>query len=176
MHIAKFFDTLETLASEIGPRSICEAMGELAAYTNPTSKGTLAQYLETVGSTFNHIVLNSGKTVPEWSINKAFKKNFDDVLASFERGEDPAEVSQRLFDEAITYIPHRIVQTRPFVPHEDGIFHRGQFDQYKDRVQIDEHTGEVRMVAESVESTTLTVKDHVMNRILPAAIKAAMGN
>ena len=170
MHIAKFFDTLETLASEIGQRSICEAIGELAAYENPDGKGTLDQYLVNVGSTFNHIVLNSGKTVPEWSINKAFKKNFDEVIASFERGEGPESVAQRLYDEAITYIPHRIVQTRPFIPHDETVASP------VNQIQLADPIEDVPMVAESVESTTLTVKNHVMNRILPAAIKAAMGN
>ena len=152
MQYSKFLDFLETMAQETGKRSICEAIAELATISSANPYGSILDYSGMVGSAINKIVRSGKEPVGDWSINKALRQKWREVVTSYENNVAPEEIAQVIYDIALTYVPKRYVNT------------------------VDFHPLDVKPVAaEGIMDTARTIKDYVRDKAIPIAVGAAIG-
>ena len=157
MQFAKYLEYLETLATETGKRTLCEAAADAAMDSGIGMSSTLKEYMVKVGTEFRRMVLEMGKDITEYAVNKAFKGNSDYVFNAFEAGTSPKTVAAKLYGDVLTVPPKSsFVAPVHYVSSGEDSVEKKQFP----------------MVAESVGST---ISDYVKKHAIALAIGAALG-
>jgi hypothetical protein len=159
MQFTKYLDYLETLAAETGKRSLCESAADALAKSDVGVKDTLDRYMVKVGTEFRNLVIDMGKDVTEYAVNKAFKNNSDYVFRAFEQGISPKTIAAKLYGDAMA-IPPKSSYVTPVRYTASG-----------DSGSI-EKTQHMPMVAESVGSS---ISDYVKKNAIALASGAALG-
>lgn len=162
MQLTKYLDYLETLASETGKRSLCEAAADAIMRADVGKSTTLNEYMVKVGSEFHRMVVTMGKDITEYAVNKSIKKNSDYVFDAYELNESPSAVAAKLYADALIVPPKK-----SFVAPVHYIS-SGEKKQFPDE-------SEIPMVAESVTGTISDfVKKNAMGLLLGAALGAGV--
>jgi len=157
VQLTKYLDYLETLATETGKRSLCEAAADAMLSGDIGMDETIETYMVQVGTEFRNMVIGIGRPVTEYAVNEAFKNNSDYVFHAFESGISPSTVAAKLYGDAMVIPPKASYVTPVRYTASDNTI---------------EKTQQLPMVAESAGST---ISDYIKKHAIALALGAALG-